>query len=139
LDLAYNAIVQHVGFVVGAAPDVAQNCTGNTGLSGGFSTSNAIPGLANGFQIFPGSAPVYRGNQLVGAVGVSGDGVDQDDMVAFLGVQGAATQLASISQAPMMMRADQFSAGTSGTMLRYISCPQSPFINSSAENVCNGL
>ena len=139
LDLAYNAIVQHVGFVVGAAPDVAQNCTGNTGLSGGFSTSNAIPGLANGFQIFPGSAPVYRGNQLVGAVGVSGDGVDQDDMVAFLGVQGAATQLASISNAPTMMRADQFSAGTSGTMLRYISCPQSPFINSNAENVCNGL
>jgi uncharacterized protein GlcG (DUF336 family) len=139
LDLAYNAIVQHVGFVVGAAPDVAQNCTGNTGLSGGFSTSNAIPGLANGFQIFPGSAPVYRGNQLVGAVGVSGDGVDQDDMVAFLGVQGAATQLASIGQAPTMMRADQFSAGTSGTMLRYISCPQAPFINSNAENVCNGL
>jgi uncharacterized protein GlcG (DUF336 family) len=140
LDLAYNAIVQHVGFVAGAvATDVAQNCTGNTGLSGGFSTSNAIPGLANGFQIFPGSAPIYRGTQIVGAVGVSGDGVDQDDMVAFLGLQGAATQLASISQAPMNMRADQFSAGTSGAMLRYISCPQSPFVNSNAENVCNGL
>jgi uncharacterized protein GlcG (DUF336 family) len=139
LDVAYNAIVQHVGFVAGLAPDVAQNCTGNTGLTGGFSTSNAIPGLANGLQIFPGSAPIYRGTQVIGAVGVSGDGVDQDDMVAFLGIQGAITQLASFTQAPVNMRADQFGAGNSGNVLRYISCPQSPFINSNAENVCNGL
>src|SRR5262249_1113707 len=78
LDLAYNAIVHHVGFVLGLVPDVANNCTGDTGLSGGFTTSAPIAGLANGLQIFPGSAPVYRDRQLVGAVGVSGDGVDQD-------------------------------------------------------------
>ncbi len=35
---------------------------------------------------FPGSVPIYRGNTLVGGIGVSGDGVDQDDMVAFLGL-----------------------------------------------------
>ena len=139
LDLAYNAIVQHVGFVANITPDVAQNCTGNTGLSGGFTTTNAIPGLANGFQIFPGSAPVYRSSQLVGAVGISGDGVDQDDMIAFLGIQGAVMQTGTINQAPVAMRADQFGAGTSGTVLRFISCPQSPFVNSDQENVCNGL
>ena len=29
LDLVYNAIIQHVGFVLAAAPDVPQNCTGH--------------------------------------------------------------------------------------------------------------
>ena len=45
----------------------------------------ARPRIANGIQIFPGSVPIYRGTLLVGAIGVSGDGIDQDDMVAFLG------------------------------------------------------
>lgn len=140
LDLVYNAVVQHVGFVVGAVPaDVGQNCTGNMGLSGGFTLSNQLTSIANGFQIFPGSAPIYRGQQLVGAVGVSGDGVDQDDMVAFLGIQGASNSMTTFTQAPMNMRADQFTAGGGGTKLRYISCPQSPFVNSTAEEVCNGL
>jgi uncharacterized protein GlcG (DUF336 family) len=140
LDVAYNAIIQHVGFVAGAVgTDVPQNCTGNTGLSGGFTVTNSLPSIANGFQIFPGSAPIYRGNQLVGAVGVSGDGVDQDDMIAFLGLQGAATSMGGFGQAPTNIRADQFSAGTGGTMLRYISCPQSPFVNSDSEEVCNGF
>ena len=43
----------------------------------------------NGVQIFPGGVPIYRGATLVGAIGVSGDGVDQDDMIAFLGVHDA--------------------------------------------------
>src|SRR5262249_33078528 len=34
----------------------------------------------NGIQIFAGGEPIYRGATLVGAIGVSGDGVDQDDM-----------------------------------------------------------
>ena len=41
--------------------------------------------LQNGIQIFSGGVPIYRGDTLVGAVGVSGDGIDQDDMVAFPG------------------------------------------------------
>jgi uncharacterized protein GlcG (DUF336 family) len=91
LDLTYNALVHHVGFVLGLVPDVPLNCTGDTGaaMTGGFSSVAPIAGLANGIQIFPGSAPVYRDRQLVGAVGVSGDGVDQDDMIAFLGIQEA--------------------------------------------------
>jgi uncharacterized protein GlcG (DUF336 family) len=137
LDLAYNAIVHHVGFVLGLVPDVTNNCTGDTGLSGGFTTSAPLAGLANGIQIFPGSAPVYRDRQLVGAVGVSGDGVDQDDMIAFLGLQDAANRLGSFSQAPMDMRADQLTPF--GARLRYVSCPQAPFIDSDTSEPCRGF
>ncbi len=35
----------------------------------------------NGIVFFPGSTPLYRGSQLVGGLGISGDGVDQDDYV----------------------------------------------------------
>jgi len=137
LDLAYNAIVHHVGFVAGLVPDVPTNCTGDTGLTGGFTQTAAVPGLANGIQIFPGSAPVYRNRQLVGAVGVSGDGVDQDDMIAFLGIQDAANAVGSIGQAPSDLRADQLQP--QGARLRYVSCPQAPFIDSTQSEPCGGL
>lgn len=39
----------------------------------------------NGIVFFPGSTPLYRGGQLVGGLGVSGDGVDQDDYVTYFG------------------------------------------------------
>ena len=39
----------------------------------------------NGIVFFPGSAPLYRGGMLVGGLGVSGDGVDQDDFVTAAG------------------------------------------------------
>ncbi|MSR46239.1 MAG: heme-binding protein [Planctomycetes bacterium] len=38
--------------------------------------------LANGITVFPGGVPLYESGVLVGAIGVSGDGVDQDDIVA---------------------------------------------------------
>ncbi|MDB5323037.1 MAG: hypothetical protein JWN40_4668 [Phycisphaerales bacterium] len=41
--------------------------------------------LANGITIFPGGVPLYKKGVLVGAVGISGDGVDQDDIIAFAG------------------------------------------------------
>ncbi len=41
--------------------------------------------LKNGITIFPGGVPLYKDGVFVGAVGVSGDGVDQDDMIAFAG------------------------------------------------------
>jgi len=137
LDLAYNAIVHHVAFVAGLAPDVPTNCTGSTGFDTGFQPTAPIAGLANGIQIFPGSAPVYRDRQLVGAVGVSGDGVDQDDMIAFLGIQDAATRLGGFGQAPSDMRADQLQPG--GSRLRYVSCPQAPFIDTDTAEPCSGL
>jgi len=96
--------------------------------------------LRNGIQIFPGSVPVYRGNQLVGAIGVSGDGVDQDDMIAFLGLANAGQILGTgIANAPANIRADTLVPNGTGTRLRYVQCPQAPFNNSSAQNVCAGL
>jgi uncharacterized protein GlcG (DUF336 family) len=43
-------------------------------------------GLDSGFQVFPGGCPLYRNGVLVGGVGISGDGVDQDDLSAFTGM-----------------------------------------------------
>ncbi|HJS21101.1 MAG TPA: heme-binding protein [Steroidobacteraceae bacterium] len=136
LDLSYNAVVQHVGFVLGAVPDVGTNCTGVTGLSGGFAVGAPIAALANGLQIFPGSVPIYRDRTLVGGIGVSGDGVDQDDMVAFLAVDEAAASLGTLNNAPADMRTDQLTPG--GARLRYVNCPQAPFLDSDAPEVCSG-
>ncbi len=62
-----------------------------------FNTANQ-----NGVVWFPGSSPLYKGGGtiLVGGFGVSGDGVDQDDVATVAGQQGFA--------APAAMRADQF-------------------------------
>ncbi len=54
---------------------------------------------ASGLQIFPGSVPLYKGDELVGAIGISGDGVDQDDLIASAGSRGFV--------APAARRADQ--------------------------------
>jgi uncharacterized protein GlcG (DUF336 family) len=144
LDLAVNAILQHVLHEAGAvANDVQPNCAGvgltvppNGALS--VTASAAPPRVANGLQIFPGSIPIYRGSTLIGAIGVSGDGVDQDDMVAFLGLQRASQLLNSaFNQAARSRRADTLTP--QGTRLLYVQCPQSPFLNSDQENVCEGF
>ncbi len=134
LDLVYNAIIQHVGFVLGAAPDVPANCTGVGGFDSAFATAGVITALANGTQIFPGSVPIYRGATLVGAIGVSGDGIDQDDMIAFLSVHSAGGALGGLGNADPGMRADTLAP--QGTRLRYVNCPVAPFIDSDEQNVC---
>ncbi|HKT73475.1 MAG TPA: heme-binding protein [Steroidobacteraceae bacterium] len=140
LDLSINAVLQHVLYVANAGvPDVTAGCTG-IDLAADLTPTrvNTDVRLGNGLQIFPGSVPIYRGNTLVGAIGVSGDGVDQDDMVAFLGLANASRALGgSISNAPSARRADTLTP--QGTRLKYVQCPQSPFVNSNAENVCAGL
>ncbi len=42
----------------------------------------------NGITLFPGSTPLYKGGVLVGGLGISGDGVDQDDFVTNAGAAG---------------------------------------------------
>ena len=42
----------------------------------------------NGITAFPGSTPLYKSGILVGGLGISGDGVDQDDYVANAGAAG---------------------------------------------------
>ncbi len=136
LDLIYNALIQHVGFTLSLAPDVGMNCTGIDGFDNAFAVAGVIPQLANGTQIFPGSVPIYRGTQLVGAIGVSGDGVDQDDMIAFLGLHRAGNALGGFGNAPNQMRADTLTP--QGIRLRYINCPVTPFIDNDEQNVCEG-
>jgi uncharacterized protein GlcG (DUF336 family) len=53
-----------------------------------------IPGLENGLQIFAGSIPLYKNGTLVGAIGISGDGIDQDDIIAAAGANGYSPALA---------------------------------------------
>jgi uncharacterized protein GlcG (DUF336 family) len=131
LDLVYNALV--ASLLPGG--DAVVDCTalpqaGNVSL----------PQVRNGIQIFPGSVPIYRGHQLVGAIGVSGDGVDQDDLVAFLGLAKAGAVLGTgVGNAPAEMRADQLVPASTGTRLRYVQCPQTPFLDSSEQDVCSGL
>ena len=139
LNLAINAILQHVLFVAGVMPsDVGPNCAGVNLVSPVSALPQAPDGrIANGIQIFPGSVPIYRGNTLVGAVGVSGDGVDQDDMIAFLGLHNASAALGgAINNAPAAIRSDTLAP--SGVRLRYVQCPQGPFVDSSETNVCDG-
>lgn len=140
LDVSMNAILQHVLFVAGAGvPDVAPGCAGVALANDLSSVGQTIAGvrLGNGLQIFPGSVPIYRGSTLVGAIGVSGDGVDQDDMIAFLGLHNAGQSLGgAIGNAPADRRADQVIA--QGVRLRYVQCPQAPFLDTTEDNVCEG-
>jgi uncharacterized protein GlcG (DUF336 family) len=123
LDLVFNAIA--AALITG--PSAPPGCT-----------ANQI--IRNGIQIFPGSVPIFRGSTLVGAVGVSGDGIDQDDMVAFLGLANAGAALnTGIANAPAALRADTIEPQGTGSRLRYVNCPQSPFNGSNEQNVCSGL
>jgi uncharacterized protein GlcG (DUF336 family) len=42
----------------------------------------------NGIVFFPGAVPLYKNGILVGGLGLSGDGVDQDDVITFAGAAG---------------------------------------------------
>jgi uncharacterized protein GlcG (DUF336 family) len=119
----------HVGFILGAGLDAPQACS-------------RIPHprrLANGIQIFPGSVPIYRGSQLVGGIGVSGDGIDQDDMISFLGLHNGGLRAGTIGNADPAIRADQIVVPVGqGVRLRFVNCPFAPFLGSNEQNVCQG-
>ncbi|WP_353218480.1 heme-binding protein, partial [Sandarakinorhabdus sp.] len=95
--------------------------------------------LANGLQIFPGAVPIYRGSVLVGAIGVSGDGIDQDDMVSFLGVSNAGLRVGGIGLPAASVRSDQITVPVPGgtrVRLRFVGCPFAPFVDTAENNVC---
>jgi uncharacterized protein GlcG (DUF336 family) len=77
---------------------------------------STIPNLPNGIQIFPGSVPIYKNGVLVGAIGISGDGVDQDDLISAAGGNG-------FSPAPAI-RSDQ--VFVRGVRLPFLKFPRSP-------------
>ncbi|HEV7747337.1 MAG TPA: heme-binding protein [Pyrinomonadaceae bacterium] len=77
---------------------------------------STIPNLPNGIQIFPGSVPIYKNGVLVGGIGISGDGVDQDDLISAGGGNG-------FSPAPAI-RSDQ--VFVRGVRLPFLKFPRSP-------------
>jgi uncharacterized protein GlcG (DUF336 family) len=82
-----------------------------------FMTSTSVNGnLPNGITIFPGGFPLYRNGVLIGAIGVSGDGVDQDDLISASG--------ASLFLAPVPIRADQ--TQYRGARLPFAKFPRNP-------------
>ncbi|HEX7862741.1 MAG TPA: heme-binding protein [Verrucomicrobiae bacterium] len=74
------------------------------------------PRLPNGITIFPGGFPLYRNGVLVGAIGVSGDGVDQDDLISISGAQDFFPAES--------IRADQYQVR--GARLPYARFPRNP-------------
>ena len=107
LDLVAANLVAHRSFLLGlSSVDTASGCT-----SLPLRPETAKSRIPNGIQIFPGSVPIYRNNVLVGGLGVSGDGIDQDDMISFLGLHNAGLELGTgIGNAPRGIRADLFFA-----------------------------
>lgn len=85
-------------------------------LGGPVASCTGIPGLTNGIQIFPGSIPLYKNGVLVGAIGISGDGVDQDDLIAAAGANGFSP--------PTAMRSDQIFVRN--VRLPFVKFPRSP-------------
>lgn len=75
----------------------------------------------SGIVFFPGSTPLYLNGQMVGGLGVSGDGVEQDDYVTFLGAAGFLP--------PESIRANQFFVKDSNGVdvrLPYLKFPRNP-------------
>jgi uncharacterized protein GlcG (DUF336 family) len=89
--------------------DVANPCT--QGMQAGPVNVNK-----SGIVFFPGSAGLYRNGVLVGGLGVSGDGVDEDDYVTNGGTIGF--------EAPTNIRADQILIN--GVRLPYFKFPRNP-------------
>jgi uncharacterized protein GlcG (DUF336 family) len=89
--------------------DLANPCT--QGLQSGPANANK-----SGIVFFPGSAGLYRSGTLIGGLGVSGDGVDQDDYVTNGGTAGF--------EAPASIRADQIM--DQGVRLPYFKFPRNP-------------
>src|ERR1700687_6160823 len=89
--------------------DFANPCT--QGFQSGAANSNK-----SGSGLFPWSAGLFRTGALAGGLGVSGDGVDQDDYVTNGGTRGF--------EAPANIRADQIM--DLGVRLPYFKFPRNP-------------
>jgi uncharacterized protein GlcG (DUF336 family) len=109
------AIVQDALFTILLGGQVPLSPSGQPKCS-----ASNIMGVQNGTQIFAGSVPLYKNGQLVGGVGVSGDGIDQDDNVALGASKGF--------EAPPAIRSDQVVVrrGDSETRLPFVKLPRNP-------------
>jgi uncharacterized protein GlcG (DUF336 family) len=75
-----------------------------------------VVGLANGVALAPGGVPLFKNGVLAGAVGVSGDGADQDDLIAAAGAAGL--------DAPPESRSDRMFIR--GVRVPYLKFPRHP-------------
>jgi uncharacterized protein GlcG (DUF336 family) len=85
-------------------------------LLSGLAPCTSLPNVANGIQIFAGSVPLYKNGVLAGGIGISGDGIDQDDLIAAAGANGYAP--------PAGIRSDQ--VFVRGVRLPFLKFPRSP-------------
>jgi len=97
--------------------DLANPCTEGPGTGRG---GNRAYLNQSGIVFFPGSAPIYKSGVLVGGVGVSGDGVEQDDYVTAGAVRGF--------EAPEELRVDRSTIRTRDGVVRlpYWKFPRNP-------------
>lgn len=102
--------------------DTANPCTQGS-EAGAPNTSNM-----SGIVFFPGSLPLYKNGVLVGGLGVSGDGVNQDDFVTAGAVNAACGAGGPCGvpdfQAPPAIRADQ--VVIRNVRLPYLKFPRNP-------------
>jgi uncharacterized protein GlcG (DUF336 family) len=102
-------------FFINYTQDVANPCTQ------GFQPANANQ---SGIVFFPGSIGLYSGTNLIGGLGVSGDGVEQDDLVTAAGAGCPGCPFSFV--APPDIRADRVIIG--GVRLPFFKFPRNPEI-----------
>ncbi len=139
LDIVFQRLVQPLGIPANPPTSIPDSCTDTSALGSR---------LRNGLQIFAGSVPLYRNGVLVGALGVSGDGTSQDDLIAFYGASRPGLDAAGHNSigdatlgfnAPQEIRSDTINAEDPDARLRYVSCPEAAFIGSDEQDLCSGL
>lgn len=76
----------------------------------------SIPNLPNGIQIFAGGMPLFKNGVFVGSIGISGDGIEQDDFISAGGANGFSP--------PPEMRSDR--VFVRGVRLPFLKFPPRP-------------
>jgi len=135
LDLSYSDLLY-------AITNPFTNATGGTPIQNcAASNPNLGTALANGPQLFAGGVPLYKAGVLVGAIGTSGDGIDQDDMGSFLSAYRTGLSTSpQVKNAKTSIRSNlvKFNDGRQTVALRFVECPFAPFLNSKTQKACSG-
>ncbi|PWT92308.1 MAG: hypothetical protein C5B54_03750 [Acidobacteria bacterium] len=113
---AFNTGLQLDLVLSGLLGSLAQYLTDGTFIKGG--CNKDIPAVANGVQVRQASVPLYKNGKLVGGVGCSGDGGEQEDIVVGFAYAGFEPDPA--------MRCDR--VFVRGVRLPYLKYPRHPDI-----------